>query len=171
MKLICCVFSFKYTQWSAFKVVQSQTLFWPYGAAGREVPEEFACACVNYHHIYVEVARSLSSVYYAGKSAMSKQNSETRVVFTAKKFLHIFGRNFVDAVKYAMEMCKYNFVPTFEQLQVIYYLCRGKDVFVVALHAPSIMFAMLCDHHLTTMPVICCCFDFTTDFPHRWSHG
>ena len=51
----------------------------------------------------------------------------------------------------------------FEQLQVIYYLSRGKDVFVVALHALSIMFAMICDHHLTTIAVICCCFDFTTD--------
>ena len=52
---------------------------------------------------------------------------------------------------FAMEMCKYNFVPKFEQLQVIYYLFRGKDVFVVALHALSIMFAMLYDHHLTTI--------------------
>jgi GTP cyclohydrolase I len=50
-----------------------------------------------------------------------------------------------------MEMYKYNFVPKFEQLQVIYYLSCGKDVFVVALHALSIMFAMLCDHHLTTI--------------------
>jgi hypothetical protein len=63
---------------------------------------------------------------------MSKQNSDTRVVLTEKKFLHIFGKKFVDAVKFAMEMCKYNFVPKFEQLQVIYYLSRGKDVFVVA---------------------------------------
>ena len=64
---------------------------------------------------------------------MSKQNSDTRVVLTEKKFLHIFGKTFVDAVKFAMEMCKYNFVPKFEQLQVIYYLSRGEDVFVVAL--------------------------------------
>jgi hypothetical protein len=82
---------------------------------------------------------------------MSKQNSDTRVVLTEKKFLHIFCRKFVDAVTFAMKMRKYNFVPKFEQLQVIFYLSRGKDVFVVALHALSIMFAMLCDHHLTTI--------------------
>jgi hypothetical protein len=67
-------------------IVQSQTLFWPHGAAEKEGPDEFACACVNYHHIYVEVARSLSSVYYEGQSAMSKQNSDTRVVLTEKYF-------------------------------------------------------------------------------------
>jgi hypothetical protein len=44
----------------------------------------------------------------------------------------------VDAVKFAMEMCKYNFVPKLERLQAIYYLSRSKDVFVVALHAFSI---------------------------------
>ena len=93
----------------------------------------------------MEVARSLSSVYTI------RENLQCRIVLTEKKFLHIFGRKFVDVVTFAMEMCKYNFVPMFEQLQVIYYLSRGKDVFVVALHALSIMFAMLCDHHLTTI--------------------
>ena len=75
-------------------LVQTETLFWSHGAAEKEGPDEFACACVNYHHIYVEVARSLSSVYYKEKYAMpmSKQNSDTRVVLTEKKFPHIFGR-------------------------------------------------------------------------------
>jgi hypothetical protein len=75
------------------------------------------------------------------------------LLLTEKKFLHIFGRKFVDAVKFAMEMCKYNFVPKFEQLQFAsdLLLSRGKDVFVVALHALSSMFAMLCDHYLTTI--------------------
>ena len=45
------------------------------------------------------------------------------------------------------------------------YMSRGKDVFVFALHALSIMFAMPCDHHRQQLPVISirCCFDFTTD--------
>ena len=65
-----------------------------------------------------------------GKSAMSKESSDTLAALIENKFLHIFGREFVEAVKFAMEMCKYNFLPKFEQLQAIYYLSRGKDVFV-----------------------------------------
>jgi hypothetical protein len=83
--------------WATLEV-QSKTLIWPHVAAEKEGPEEFACACVNYHHIYVKVARSLNSIYYKGKS-------DTRAVLSEKKFLHIFGRKFVDTVKFAMEMC------------------------------------------------------------------
>ncbi|CAB4016758.1 ATP-dependent DNA helicase Q-like SIM [Paramuricea clavata] len=61
---------------------------------------------------------------------MSKESSDTLAALIENKFLHIFGREFVEAVKFAMEMCKYNFLPKFEQLQAIYYLSRGKDVFV-----------------------------------------
>ncbi|CAB3985129.1 ATP-dependent DNA helicase -like [Paramuricea clavata] len=61
---------------------------------------------------------------------MSKESSDTLAALIENKFLHIFGREFVEAVKFVMEMCKYNFLPKFEQLQAIYYLCRGKDVFV-----------------------------------------
>ena len=72
----------------------------------------------------------LSSVYYIGKFAMSKQNSDTRVVLTEKTFLHIFGRKFVDAVNFAMEMCKYKY----EQLQVIYYLSRWVKMYLLLLY-------------------------------------
>ena len=61
---------------------------------------------------------------------MSKQTCDTFHTLIEKQFLHVFGAEFIGAVKYAMGICKFNFVPKFEQLQAIYYLSRGKDVFV-----------------------------------------
>ena len=47
-----------------------------------------------------------------------------------ERYSSTFGKDFLEAVKYALNVCKYKFVPKFEQLQALFHLSQGKDVFV-----------------------------------------
>ena len=64
-----------------------------------------------------------------GNAAMAKQTSSDVGALIEKRFLPMFGTKF-KAVKYAMEKCKYDFIPKTEQVQAIYHLSQGNDVFV-----------------------------------------
>ena len=84
----------------------------------------------------MEVVRSLSSVHFRENSSlfhvveMSRNWNKNVGVLIDESSAHKFGIKFVTSAKYAMEICKFDFVPKFEQVQAIHYLSKGKNIFV-----------------------------------------
>ena len=76
-------------------------------------PVLFACACVNYHHVFTEVK---SPVLILRKWRKKRTPIQAISMLMDERFQSIFGYKFVNAVKYVkVYLCKYNFVPEFEQ--------------------------------------------------------
>ncbi|KAK3734786.1 hypothetical protein QZH41_007918 [Actinostola sp. cb2023] len=85
-------------------------------------------------------------------------NSSFSVLY--ERYESKFGKNFIDAVKFSLAKCNNNIVPKFEQIQAIYQVTRGKDVFVnlsMGFGKSLIysLFAFVCDYMRSAAGKVC----------------